>query len=88
MEGVTHDVSRIERREKMRERERELRISVDDVKTMTDAIDGVHGKFHAGLDDVYMSSEEMKGQIRIIKERQAWLIGELDKLRDELRADK
>lgn len=78
-------MSRIERRNKLRQKERELRQGIEEVGKMTDAIDAGRGLLHAGLDDMYISSEEMKGQITIIKERQAWLIGELDRLRDELK---
>jgi hypothetical protein len=88
MEGVTYDVSRIERREKLREKERGLRKTIDDVTTMTKAIDEARGQMHAAIDDAYLSALEIKGQIQIIRERQQWLIGEFDKLRAEIEAIK
>lgn len=66
------------------EKERAVRKQIEDVDLMIKAVDAGRDRLESGLDGLYLSSEEMKGQIRILKERQAWLIGELDKLRRQI----
>lgn len=65
-------------------RERVLRSQIEDVQRMTDAVDAARVRLESGLDGLNYSSEEIKGQIRILKERQAWLIGQQDRLRKEI----
>jgi uncharacterized protein HemX len=77
-------VSYTDRRDAFRARERELRQNVQDIETMTKMIDDSRGRLESNLAGLDYSAEEMKGQIRILRERQSWLISELDKLRTEI----
>lgn len=52
---------------------------------MITAVDQGRVRLESGLDGLNYSSEEIKGQVRILKERQAWLIGEQDKLRAQIK---
>lgn len=63
------------------EKERALRQQIEDVELMIKAVDAGRDRLESGLDGLHLSTEEIKGQIRILKDRQAWLIGEQDKLR-------
>jgi len=78
-------VSKTTRVEQLLAKERQLRQEIENVESMLAAIDGSRTRFESGLDGLTMSAEEMKGQQRILKERQMWLIGEQDKLRAEIR---
>lgn len=78
-------MSKTTRVEQLLAKERQLRQEIENVESMLAAIDGSRTRFESGLDGLTMSAEEMKGQQRILKERQMWLIGEQDKLRAEIR---
>jgi hypothetical protein len=74
-------LSYTDRRDALLQRELELRQNVQDVETMVRIMEGGRDRLEGGLASLEYSAEEMKGQIRILKERQTWLIGEVDKLR-------
>jgi chromosome segregation ATPase len=71
-------------REELRQRERELRKCVDDIDTMIAAMKSASDRLHLDLDGLNLSTDEIKGQLRIVKERQVWLIREIDKLRTRI----
>lgn len=71
-------------REELRQRERELRKNSDNIDIMLAAMKSAADRLHLDLDGLNLTADEMKGQLRIVKERQAWLIGEIDKLRSRL----
>lgn len=77
-------MTKITRVDEVIERERELRKQIEDVEIMIKAVDAGRDRLEAGLDGLNYSSEEIKGQVRILKERQVWLIAEQDKLRKEI----
>lgn len=68
-------------REELRERERELRKIVGDIDRMIAAMKSASDRLHLTLDGLNLSTDEIKGQLTIVKGRQKWLIGEIDKLR-------
>lgn len=71
-------------RDELRQRERELRTIVGDIDRMIAAMKSASDRLHLDLDNLNLSTDEIKGQLRIVKERQAWVIGEIDKLRSRL----
>lgn len=66
------------------ERERELRQQINDCEVMIKAVEAGRDRLESGLDGLNYSSEEIKGQVRILRDRQVWLIAEQDKLRKEI----
>lgn len=77
-------MSRTTRLEHLQERERELRRQINDVDVMLKAVDAGRDRLERGIDAMKHSTDEMKGQYRILKERQAWLIGEQDKIKAQI----
>ena len=77
-------MSRLNRLEALQARERELRKQINEVDVMIAAVDAGRARFERSLEGMKESNDEMKGQYRILKERQAWLIGEQDKHKAEL----
>lgn len=77
-------MSRTDRLDALQSRERELRKQINDVDVMIAAVDAGRDRFERSLEGMKNSNDEMKGQYRILKERQAWLIGELDKHKADL----
>jgi chromosome segregation ATPase len=79
-------LSRTTRLETLQAREHELRSKISDVEIMLRAVEAGRERFERALEGMQNSNDEMKGQYRILKERQAWLIGEQDKLKAEQQA--
>lgn len=77
-------MTKISRTDEIIAREVELRRQIADVQTMINAVDDGRTRLESGLEGLNYTSEEIKGQVRILKERQAWLIAEQDKLRKEI----
>lgn len=71
-------------REELRQRQRELRKNVADIDKMIAAMKGASDRLHLSLDELNLNTDEIKGQLGIVKERQAWLIAEIDKLRAKI----
>ena len=69
---------RYERLLELNKQEKELAKKIDDMQTMIDAVDKGRDRLDHGLSDLLYSAEEMKGQIKILKERQKYLIHEQD----------
>lgn len=77
-------MTRITRVDAIIERERELRQQINDVEIMIKAVEAGRDRLESGLEGLNYSSEEIKGQVRILRDRQVWLIAEQDKLRKEI----
>jgi hypothetical protein len=66
-------------------KERELRKHIADGGKMTDAVDGTRIQLENGLNEAAYATQENSGQVRIVKDRQKWLIDQQDELRAEIR---
>lgn len=77
-------MSRTARLEALQAQERDLRAKLEDVGAVLEAVEAGRVRFEHSLDAMQYSNDEMKGQYRILKERQVWAIGEQDKLRADL----
>lgn len=77
-------MTKITRVDAIIERERELRQQINDCEVMIKAVEAGRDRLESGLDGLNYSSEEIKGQVRILRDRQVWLIAEQDKLRKEI----
>jgi len=77
-------VTRLTRLDALQARERELRLQISDVDVMLKAVEAGRERFERSIEGLKHSNDEMKGQYRILKERQVWLIGEQDKQKAEL----
>lgn len=65
--------------------EQELRSKLENVSAMLKAVEDSRIQFDSAAELMSHSSDEMKGQLRILKERQTWLMSEQDTLKDELK---
>jgi uncharacterized protein HemX len=77
-------LTKIKRADEISEREVALRKQIENVQIMIKAVDASRDRLESGLESLNYSSEEIKNQVRILKERQTWLIAEQDKLRKEI----
>lgn len=71
------------------EKERELRKQIGDAEAMSKAVDGARIQLENGLSDQAYATQEVSGQVGIVKERQRWLITQQDEILkkiEELRA--
>jgi hypothetical protein len=76
-------MGKMERYEELVKRERELSKHIKDNEALLEAFEGGRTRLETNLGGLNMSAAEMKGQQRILKERQAWLIGQQDEIRAE-----
>lgn len=77
-------LTRYERLQELRIFEKTLSKQINDVEVMMDAIDAGRNRLDLGLNDLQYSSEEIKGQIKILKERFQWLTKQQDLLKTKL----
>jgi predicted aminopeptidase len=66
------------------EKERELRQHMADHEVMTKAVDGARVQMENGLTEQAYATQEVSGQVRIVKDRQKWLIDRQDKLKADI----
>lgn len=78
-------MTRADRLAQIVEKERELRKHMADHEAMTKAVDGVRVQLENGFNEVAYSTQEIAGQVGIVKSRQKWLIDRQDELKAEIK---
>lgn len=78
-------MSRADRLAELVEKERELRKQIVDASAMVKAIDGARIQLENGLNDAAYATQEVSGQVGIVKERQKWLIDQQDLVKTEIK---
>jgi hypothetical protein len=66
-------------------KQQELRKHMADAAAMTKAIDGARIQLENGLNDAAYATQEISGQVGIVKERQAWVIKHQHELESDIR---
>ena len=78
-------ISRAERLAELVEKERELRKQIADAAAMTKAVDGARIQLENGLNEQAYATQEITGQVGIVKQRHKWLIDRQDELKAEIK---
>lgn len=79
-------MDRYEKLLKLGEEEKQLRGKINDLDAMIKAFDGGRTKLDTKIEDLLYSQDEMKGQQKVLKDRQKWLIDQQDLIKKELKA--
>lgn len=78
-------MARYEKLLKLREEEKQLRRQIDDLDAMIASFDGSRNRLDSKLEDLIYSVDEMKGQQKVLKDRQKQLIDQQEVIEKELK---
>lgn len=78
-------MARYERLLRLREEEKHLRLNINNLDAMIKAFDGSRTKIDAKVEDMIYSLDEMKGQQKVLAERQKELAAVQEEIKKELK---
>lgn len=78
-------MTRADRLAQLVDKQRELRKHIADADVMSRAVDGARILLENGLNDVGYATQEISGQVGMVKDRQKWVIARQHELEVEIR---
>ncbi len=78
-------MTRADRLAQLVEKQRELRKHIADSDAMSKAVDGARIALENGLNDAAYATQEIAGQVGMVKDRQKWVIARQHELEVEIR---
>jgi ribosomal protein L18 len=78
-------MTRADRLAQLVEKQRELRKHIADAEAMSKAVDGARIQLENGLNDAAYATQEISGQVTLVKDRQKWVIGRQHELEVDIR---